>query len=260
MTLASRRGYLGTLLLGAIGAAVVLLAVRQGWARVVTVEPRPLPDTAVAVTGQNLVPAAGALGLAALAGLAAVLATRRLARRLVGVVLAAFGAGIAVAVAAPLTDAQVRAAAVTSAAASGQAGAGDGASTVTGTGGGGGPGVAGLSLVRHVTMAGVPWRWAVLLGALLVLAAGLLVAWQGAAWPVMSSRYDRAAGQPAAPADPATLWESLSQGLDPTVLAQGVDPLEPPGSMAQGGDPLEPPAGGGLGGEMPSARPSSPAN
>ncbi len=199
------------------------------------------------MTGQDLVPAAGALGLAALAGLAAVLATRRLARRLVGGGTGGVRCGHRRGRGRAADDAQVRAAAVTSAATSGQAGAGDGASTVTGTGSAGGPGVAGLSLVRHVTMAGVPWRWAVLFGALLVLAAGLLVAWQGAAWPVMSSRYDRAAGQPAAPADPATLWESLSQGLDPTVLAQG-------------GDPLEPPASRGLGGDTPPARPASPAN
>ncbi len=245
MILASRHGYLGTLLVGAVGAAVVLLSVRQGWARVVTIEPRPLPDTAVTVTGQDLVPAAGALGLAALAGLAAVLATRRLARRLVGVVLVAFGAGIAAVVAGPLTDAQVRAAVVTSTA-PGQGGTAAGASTVTGSGGGGGAGVAGVSLVRHVTMAGVPWRWAVLLGALLVLAAGLLVAWQGAAWPVMSSRYDRSAAGPAEPADPAALWESLSQGLDPTVPARG-------------GDPPEPPASRRLGGDTPAARPASPA-
>jgi hypothetical protein len=56
----SRREYLATLLLGALGAALVLLAVRQGWARVVTTEPRPLPAVSVAVRGQDVLPAAGA--------------------------------------------------------------------------------------------------------------------------------------------------------------------------------------------------------
>jgi hypothetical protein len=66
-------------------------------------------------------------------------------------------------------------------------------------------------------MATFPWRWAVLAGGLLVIGAGLLVAWRGARWPVMSSRYDQPGGrEPAAAADPASLWESLSQGLDPT--------------------------------------------
>jgi hypothetical protein len=65
----------------------------------------------------------------------------------------------------------------------------------------------------------------VLAGGLLVIAAGLLVAWRGARWPVMSSRYDQpAARQAPAAADPASLWESLSQGLDPT------DPAAPAAS------------------------------
>ena len=99
------------LLLGAAGAGLVLLAARQGWAQVRTAVPRPLPDSVVAVTGQTLVPDAGALALAALAGLAAILATRRTLRRVAGVVLAGFGAGIAVAVRAGVSAAAVRAAA-----------------------------------------------------------------------------------------------------------------------------------------------------
>ncbi len=91
----ARREYLLTLLAGAVGAAVVLLAARQGWARVVTVEPRPLPTSRIAVRGQD----PGARGGRAGAGragshLAAVLATRRLARRVVGGLLALFGVAI----------------------------------------------------------------------------------------------------------------------------------------------------------------------
>ena len=212
----ARREYLAVLLLGALGAALVLLAVRQGWARVLTIEPRPLPATSVSVRGQDLVPAAGALGLAALAGLAALIATRRTARRVVGGLLALFGAGIVLAVSLPVTTAQVRSAVAGAA----PAGAGGAASTVGGAAGPGGAGVAGLTLASHVTLAGAPWRWVVLLGGLAVLAAGLLAAWRGAGWPVMSSRYDQPAGpRPAAAApatDPAALWESLSQGIDPT--------------------------------------------
>jgi uncharacterized membrane protein (TIGR02234 family) len=220
----ARREYLLTLLAGAAGAALVLLAARQGWARVVTVEPHPLPVSRVAVRGQDLVPAAGALGLAALAGLAAVLATRGLARRIVGGLLALFGVAIAASVSLPVTAAQVRSAA---AGATAQAGSVPGASTVGGgtTPGTGGSGVAGLTLASHVEMAAFPWRWAVLAGGLLVIAAGLLVAWRGARWPVMSSRYDQPAPRQApAAADPASLWESLSQGLDPT------DPAAPAAS------------------------------
>ena len=114
------------------------------------------------VSGQDLVPAAGALGLAALAGLAAVLATRGLVRRIVGGLLAVFGAAIIASVSLPVTAAQVRSAAV--GATTAQAGSVPGGSTVGSgtTPGTGGSGVAGLSLASHVEMAAFPWRWAVL--------------------------------------------------------------------------------------------------
>lgn len=220
----ARREYLLTLLAGVVGAAVVLLASRQGWAHVVTVEPRPLPESRDAVSGQDLVPAAGALGLAALAGLAAVLATRGIARRIVGGLLAAFGVAIAASVSLPVTSAQVRSAAAGATAT--QASSVPGGSTIGSgtTPGTGGSGLSGLTLASHVDMAAFPWRWAVLAGGLLVIATGLLVAWRGARWPVMSSRYDQPASRkPSAAADPASLWESLSQGLDPT------EPAAPPG-------------------------------
>jgi hypothetical protein len=97
------------------------------------------------------------------------------------------------------------------------------------TAGGGGLGASpGTGAVPHLTAAGhvvmmsFPWRGLAVLGALAVLAAGALVTWRGARWPVMSSRYDRpgraqpGAGPATPGADPATLWESLSKGLDPT--------------------------------------------
>ena len=234
-----RSEYLGVLLLGAVGAAVVLIAVRQDWARVLTIQPRPLPASTAVVRGQDLLPAAGALGLAALAGLAALVATRRLARRVVGGVLAAFGVAIIVSLSMPVTDAQVRGAVAGTA---GTASSVAGGSTV----GGGttpGGGVSGISLSSHVTMATFPWRWVAVAAALLIVVAGLLAAWRGNRWPVMSSRYDRPASQPATrhteAADPATLWESLSQGIDPTVLTRGDDPPDPPDRPASSASAAE---------------------
>ena len=72
---ASRREYALGLALGAAGAGLVLLSARQGWARVAMPAPAPLPASVVSVSGQDLVPLAGALALAALAS--------RRARRLV---------------------------------------------------------------------------------------------------------------------------------------------------------------------------------
>jgi uncharacterized membrane protein (TIGR02234 family) len=261
----ARREYLLTLLAGVVGAVVVLLAARQDWARVVTTEPHPLPASRVAVSGQALVPAAGALGLAALAGLAAVLATRGLVRRIVGGLIAVFGVAIIASVSLPVTAAQVRSAAV--GATTAQAGSVPGGSTIGSgsTPGSGGSGVAGLSLASHVEMAAFPWRWAVLLGGLLVLGAGLLVALRGTRWAVMSSRYDRPASRkPSTAADPASLWESLSQGLDPTDLPDpagpGADPAGTPAASPGAASPSSGIAPPGSGTTPSSSRASSGSN
>jgi uncharacterized membrane protein (TIGR02234 family) len=228
----ARRQFSLVLLAGAAGAALVLLAVRQEWARAVFTPPQPLPQQVISVTGQDLVPVAGALGLAALACLAAVIATRGVARRVAGVVLALFGAGAGAAAATVVTAAQVisvagsRATSPASAAASGGSG-----STTGGTSSPGGAVVISGSAARAI-MTGTPWRAAVIIGALVIVAAGVATAMRGPAWPVMSARYD-APGTAAAPAsvadgsvpaiegderalDSASIWESLSSGTDPT--------------------------------------------
>jgi hypothetical protein len=229
------------LLLGAAGAGLVLLAAHQGWAHVDTAAPSPLPDSVTTATGQALVPAAGALALAALAGLAAVLATRRVLRRIAGVVLAGLGAGIAVAVSAGISAAAVLAAA--SAGTQTTAGAATASGIGSTTGGGTGSGASGGSPVSgfpsHVIFVGFPWRGVAFIGALAVVAAGVLVAWRADRLPVMSSRFDSPAGAAGAAAlagtggaggaaevaaresvprgsDTATIWESLSRGEDPT--------------------------------------------
>ena len=79
-----KREYGIVLLAGAIGAVLVLLAVRQRWAQAVFVQPKPLPAQDVGVSGNDLVPLAGALALAGLACLAAVIATGSWARRVAG--------------------------------------------------------------------------------------------------------------------------------------------------------------------------------
>ena len=229
--LSPRREMMLTGLLGLVGAGLVFLAVRQGWAHVRTAAPRPLPGSDVRVTGQDLVPAAGALAVAALASLAAVLATRGRVRVLVGLVLAGFGVGIAVAVSLPLTAADAIAAVAGQAGSPGGAGSGGTAGSVTtgsaaaGGAQGGAPPIAGFP--AHVVMTSLPGRALALAGAAAVVAAGVLVAWRGRTWPVMSSRYeppDRARPRPSASAarrgpaggDTATIWESLSRGEDPT--------------------------------------------
>jgi uncharacterized membrane protein (TIGR02234 family) len=210
-----RREYALVLVAAAAGALLVLVSVRQGWARVVTAAPAPLPSATVPVSGQDLVPVAGALAVASLAGLAAVIATRGLARRLVGVFLAVSGALTVLLVSAHVSTADVLAAArATPVSQAGSATAGGGTGAAAGAATGASP--PGVGAV-HVVLVAFPWRPLAVVGGLAVLAAGILVAWRGPRWPAMSSRYSRSGGgDPQPVADTAALWESLSRGVDPT--------------------------------------------
>jgi uncharacterized membrane protein (TIGR02234 family) len=253
----NRREYGIALLTGAVGAGLILLAVRQQWARAVFTQPKPLSAQVIGVSGADLVPLAAALAVAALACLAAVIATRGAWRRAAGVLLALLGAGAGAAVTTAVTAASVVSVAANhvgspeSAAVSGTAG-----STTSGATSGSAVVVAGSA--GHAIMTGSPWRVAVIAGALLIFAAGLATVTRGADWPVMSARYEMlgrrgpagtssgsagtadapgAPGTPGAPgalvtagasgtprrigdsasmADPASMWESLSGGEDPT--------------------------------------------
>jgi uncharacterized membrane protein (TIGR02234 family) len=183
-TRSDRRELMLALLLGAAGAGVAFLASRQGWAQVRTIPPKPLPASKVTVTGSALVPYSGALALAGLATLAAVLASRGLARRLFGLLLALIGAGLA---ASAFT---VTSAAAMSAASSNVGPATAGAGSVTG---GDGqptsvPNVAGAA--SHVTFSAGGWQALVVVGTLAMIAAGALVAWRADQMAVMSGRYD----------------------------------------------------------------------
>ena len=224
-----KREYGYALLTGAVGAGLVLLALRAQWAQAVFTPQKPLTAEVVTVSGNDLVPLAGGLALAALAGLIAVIATRGVVRRAVGVLLALFGAGAGAAVLTTVTAATVlsvaagQVASPESAALSGTAGSttsggssGSGAVVVSGTAG-------------HAIMTGAPWHVAVIIGALLIFAAGLVTALHGQDWPVMSARYDAPGAREAAaaggaadragaarPSDAASMWESLNGGEDPT--------------------------------------------
>jgi uncharacterized membrane protein (TIGR02234 family) len=217
-----KREYGFALLVGAVGAGVIILAAREQWAQALFTQPKPLPAEVVDVSGNDLTPLAGALALAALAGLAAVIATRGVLRRAAGVLLALFGAGAGAAVMTSVTAATVLSVAASKvaspeSAAVSQTGAG---STTSGASSGGGFVVSGS--VGKAVMTGTPWHVVVLLGALLIFAAGLATFLRGQDWPVMSARYDAPGGQDARGAhqaravDSATMWESLNGGEDPT--------------------------------------------
>jgi uncharacterized membrane protein (TIGR02234 family) len=234
-----KRQYGYALLAGAVGAGLILLALRAQWAQAVFTPQKPLTAEVVTVSGNDLVPLAGALALAALAGLIAVIATKGVARRVVGGLLALFGAGAGAAVLTSISAATVvsvaagKVASPESAALSGTA-----AGSTTSGGSGGGALVVGDTAGRAI-MSGTPWQAAVIVGALLIFAAGLATAMRGQDWPVMSARYDAPGARDAAaaggaaepgaaepgaasqrkagrPADAASMWDSLNGGEDPT--------------------------------------------
>jgi uncharacterized membrane protein (TIGR02234 family) len=230
-----KRQYGYALLAGAVGAGLILLALRAQWAQAVFTPQKPLTAEVVGVSGTDLVPLAEALALAALAGLIAVIATRGVARRAVGALLALFGAVAGAAVLTTVSGATVvsvaegKVASPESAALSGAAG-----STTSGTSGSGALVLS--NSTGHAIMSGAPWQAVVIVGALLIFAAGLATALRGQDWPVMSARYDApgargaagaggaaAQGRAARPSDAASMWESLNGGEDPT----DDDPADP---------------------------------
>ncbi len=229
-TPAAARELIVTLLVGAVGAGLVFLATRQGWAHVRTIPPKPLPASDVTVTGAQLVPYADALVLAALGTLAAVLASRGVLRRITGVALAALGVVLAA------TAFTVNAAGAVSAANAAVSPATAGAGSVTGGSNAvpsAVPNVAGAA--PHVTFSAVGWQALLVVGAIAMVAAGVIVVYRARRLAVMSSRYDSPLADarrgipdqgrtPERAADSASIWEALSRGDDPTLLARGGDP------------------------------------
>lgn len=195
----SGRQYGLTVVVGLASAAVVAVGVARPWVEATATVPG-LPRIEVIVSGADLAPLAGAVGLALLAAFGAVLATRGRARQAVGLLIVAGAAVVLVsAVHRGDTGAVVQDRLATK----------------------GWTAAAGYSASIQV------WRWVALGGAVGCLAAGLLVVRRGASWPTMGRRYDApAAAHPTADSKPASsggenldeeaLWRALDEGRDPT--------------------------------------------
>ncbi|MGW0546487.1 TIGR02234 family membrane protein [Streptomyces altiplanensis] len=190
-----RRSLAAALLLGALGAAVVLLGSGRTWAEgAAAAGGGRLP---LDVEGQDVTGAPAALAVVGLAALVAVFAVRRTGRLLVSVLLALSGAGAAV---------------TAFLGASGGAALDEKAAEMTGDT------AATASSLTHTA-----WPYVTAAGGLLILIAGLLALWCGRKWPAMSGRYERDGSPrprraPAAPDPdrPEDLWKALDRGEDPT--------------------------------------------
>ena len=178
-----RRGLVVAVLLCLAGAALLLLATSRTWLSVTSAAVPPLPARTVTVEGAMLAPGVRALALLGLAGVAALPATRAWGRLAVGALLALAGGLAGVLVVRVLAD---------------PPGAIDAADVhLTGEL----PGLGG-------------WPYVGLLGAALLLAAGVLTVVRGRTWSALGSTYD-APTAPAAAKEPSA-WDALDRGVDPT--------------------------------------------
>lgn len=187
------RAVLAALALGAVG---VLLTYGAVWA----VVQAPVfggadsPTTPIDLTGRDLAPLGSAAGWVALAGLAGILATRGIGRRIVGGIVAiAGGAAATTALTVGLSGADAVILAVRAR-----------------------TGVAPSAEAIALT----PWWLPAMLAGLVVLIAGGLTLVRGPRWSTLSSRYERggaASGQARGEgSDAAATWDALDRGEDPT--------------------------------------------
>lgn len=192
------RGYGATLLIGLASAGAVAVAVSKPWLSA-DFETPGLPTISASVSGAELAPLAGALGLVLLAGFGAVIATRGWVRRAVGLVTVV--AAIVVLVSAINADAHDPALA-------------DALSQKGWSGS-----------IDDVTTRSPAWRWIALAAAVTCGLAAAAVVRYGARWPVMGTRYDAPQRSDSVPAagdgaagdlDEREIWKALDEGRDPT--------------------------------------------
>ncbi len=172
-----------------LGAAAVLLAAAQTWLSAAWERPG-FPAVRVDLSGGEAVPIVRAAGFVALAGVVAVLATRRRGRLVVGALVAAVGVAAVIGCLLFAVSDQSSADAELAQA------AGETTATVHATE---------LSVSGWAPIAGA--------GGAVVAAGGVLTVLRGARWPVMGGRYDAPAGSARRHDDP---WAALDQGEDPT--------------------------------------------
>jgi uncharacterized membrane protein (TIGR02234 family) len=202
---AARRSLTAWAVICVLAGGLALLAAGRTWATVTfDAQAGPLAAGKVSLSGGELAAWLTPAVLAALAAGAAVLATRGVARRLVGLVISLCGA-----------------------AAMAGAWSGTRAETIAGT------------AREHAATAMIPqggaaaaqsvvWAWplAAAVGGFVLVAAGVAAAVMGGRWPAMSSRYDRPgrAGRtgpgsgrvPDRRSGDRALWDALDEGEDPT--------------------------------------------
>ena len=200
-----RRGYGLALAVLAVGGVLLLLAHGRTWASA-AVGGSGLPTVQASLTGSDINPAGTAVAVLALAGVAGLLATRRVGRVLIGLLLVLAGA-LSVVTAAQFGVGRP-----------GTLADGDSLTVVV-------TDHVGVDAVGG-TVAVTGWWIAALVGGALVAAAGLLAIVRSSRWPQLGRRYERATsplggGTGSADTRPAprheSAWDQMDRGVDPTV-------------------------------------------
>ncbi len=180
-----------------VAGATALGALSQVWVRA-TVGGADLPTLTEELTGRTLVPAAVGGAVLLLAGVAGIVATRGLGRRIVALLLllAAVGMGVSAARFGLGLPESAR-----------------------------GEAIAATGFDQVILVANA-WWVAVALAALLAAGAALATLVRGQRWPVLGGRYERgpnaASERSATPSEmtPSQAWDALDRGEDPTTAAE----------------------------------------
>lgn len=188
------RSYSGVLVALGVGAALMFLGYGRTWSTTVVTDPG-LPTLTIEESGRDLAPGGAATALVALAGVAALVATRRAGRLVTSALLMAAGLGSVYA-------------------------AGAHGITTTEPVSGAFSTLVGVEAASTSATSGTAWWLLAALGGLLVAGAGAVALGTCSSWPVMGGRYERDADRPAPPdaaAASAGAWDQLDRGLDPTL-------------------------------------------
>jgi uncharacterized membrane protein (TIGR02234 family) len=186
---------LGLACAGLVTSAAALWGASEAtWYRVsTTVAGRP--DQLVDFTGAQVRPSFGGVALLALAGVAGVVATGGVARRVVGALLALAGTAVAGAAVLSLLVSPF---------------ASDAGSLPAAP-----PGVS-VDALRYAPTETTPAPWLAVLGGVLLLAVGVLVLVRERRFPRLGARYAAPGARPV-PTDPdRAAWQDLDAGRDPT--------------------------------------------
>jgi uncharacterized membrane protein (TIGR02234 family) len=182
--------------LDAVGSGAALLIATRAWQSVHVARPRPFADDVLNLSGRVVDSAPTALALVALAGVVAILATRALARRVVGGLVALAGAGLVWRSASAL-------AAISTSRARALVSAKQPRVSVT------------SAVATHVTTQPV-WGALSIASGVVVIVAGVVVAVRGGRWSGMSTRYEAPDPQREQARAQASMWTALERGEDPT--------------------------------------------